>query len=782
METKALSILEYDKILTFLAECAVSESGKVVCREAKPFSDHRSVQRALDETQSADDAWARCSGNPMEAFYECSEYLSRCAGGAVPSPAWLLQIAYTLRAVRTVKARLLDNETTGPVRKMAVSLMPDKNLEDEINRCVKSDDDLYDGASAELGNIRRKMRNAVDKVRSRLQDIISSSHYANMLQDSIITQRNGRYVVPVKAEYAREMKGLEHDRSQTGATVFIEPLSVLEANNELRNLQAQERNEIERILLALGGMVGERKADIEQGTRLLQQLDFAFAKASLARKQRAVMPELSEYDEVELQAARHPLIAPDDVVPIDITLGGDTRALIVTGPNTGGKTVTLKTAGLFTLMAQTGLFLPCEKARVGVFSSVMADIGDEQSIEQSLSTFSSHMVHIVDIVEQAQTGVLVLMDELGAGTDPVEGAALAIAVLEEITGRGALAIATTHYSELKSFAMTTPGFLNAGMEFDVETLSPTYRLMVGYAGSSNAFEISRRLGLPKRIIDSAKGHVSEEAAQFEAALAKADSLRLKAQNELERMKFERERNVREMDQQRLLAAKELDEERKLAAETLQRANTELEHAREVAREAIERAQLAARQENAAERDRALQKARDSLRALPDKAGMAGETGSTMEVPDKLSPGDTVYVQTLSTEATVLSEPDDRGEVALQAGIMKVNAKVEDLRVVRRASKAKPKQVHVRRSGGARPAKSEVDVRGMTVYEAQLAIDVQMDSAVMAGLNILWIIHGKGTGALRTGVRSYLKKHPHVKSFRSGVYGEGEDGVTIVELK
>lgn len=780
MEERVKRILEYDKIMRQVADLTVSEPGFARCCALSPHTDVQAVRFALSMTSEAEAVWSRRGGNPMERFSDCEEILSRCAIGATPTQSDLLTVAQTLRATRVVQHKILDAQVQEPLLSLVQQLQPFRMAEDEIFRCIRNDEELFDDASVELRNIRRKARVANEQLRARLQAIITSSTYKNMLQDALVTQRNGRYVVPVKAEYASAVKGLEHDRSASGSTVFIEPLAVLEANNELRELQAAERHEIERILQHLGKLVGQQRDAINASVQTMIQLDVCFAKAAWGRRHKAVCPVIVEQDTLLLQAARHPLIASEEVVPVDITCGGEIRALIITGPNTGGKTVTLKTAGLFVMLAQTGMFVPCAKAELPIFSAVFADIGDEQSIEQSLSTFSSHMVNLVEILRKTGQHCLVLVDELGAGTDPVEGAALAIAVLQSLVEKGSLAIATTHYSELKSFAMTTPGFLNAGMEFDLESLRPTYKLLIGFAGSSNAFEISRRLGMPEEVIRCAKGHVEQGAASLEQALAAAETLRLQAEKERElaRTAIEEERLRWHQEQQQ--AQRTLEKEKKRAQELFYKAEQVLSQARQEADEAIEAAKAAARAQTSTEREHYLQQARQARRNMQEVPSWQ-EKEEEGSVPQRLSAGDTVFVPKFHTTATVLKEPDAKGNVYIQAGAMKVSVPLGSLRL-QPQDKKKPKSASARIKRAQKEAPMELDVRGMTVDEACMVIDQHLDQMVMNGMSLATIIHGKGTGALRAGVRGYLKRHPHVRSMRSGLYGEGEDGVTVVELK
>ncbi len=783
MDERVRRILEYDKITRQISTHAVSVLGSQCCIALAPSPNFEVVQQALLISTDADTAWTRTGGNPMQAFFDCRDLLQRCAIGGIPAAPELLEAASTLRAIRLVKTKLSQCEGIERIKVLADSLSAQQHTEQEIFRCIVNEEEIADDASPELRNIRRQIRIATEQVRQKLNEIISSASMRTMLQDNIITMRNGRYVVPVKAEYAGTVSGLEHDRSSSGATVFIEPLAVLQANNALREYQAAERNEIQRILQMLGQLLEDQCESISYSIETMGELDLLFAKVAWGRSQKALCPVMHTSGELSLKGARHPLIAREAVVPIDIICGGETKALIITGPNTGGKTVTLKTVGLFILLAQSGVFLPCIKAELPCYDALFADIGDEQSIEQSLSTFSSHMVNLVDILQKAREKTMVLVDELGVGTDPVEGAALAIALLQALTKKGADVIATTHYSELKSFAMSEPGYVNAGMEFDLTTLRPTFKLLTCFAGSSNAFEISRRLGLPGDVIDNAKEHVSQEAMRLESAIQAAEALRLAAQKQLDQTildsKEERQVLQGELDALRLQMLK--DEQR--SKEMLLKAQRTLELARQQADEAIEQARLAASAENRVERERLLQSARISQKALADLKSELEEDMTEQDnrqIPKNINVGDSVYVLSLRTKATVLTKPDSKGDVMVQAGILKLSVSQDQIRIAETAEERAKNASRVTREDKGVPM--EIDVRGLTVDEAIIVIDMHLDAAYLSSMLQTSIIHGKGTGALRKGVRDYLKRHPHIKSIRSGGYGEGDEGVTIVELK
>ncbi len=643
MDERVRRILEYDKITGQIASYALSKPGKERCHQLAPQRDASLSRHMMELTACADESWTRTGGNPIQPFEDCREFLERCSAGAIPSPGDLLKAANTLRAIRLVRSGLI-NEARAPLLELVEALMPPRQVEQEIFRCILSEEEIADDASAELKNIRRQIRLATERVRQKLNEIIASASMRAKLQESIITMRNGRYVVPVKAEQASSVEGLEHDRSSSGATVFIEPLSVLRANNELREYQAEERNEIQKVLQNLGALIGGYSESLCVSINCMIELDLVFAKTGWGRAHKAVCPKLAADGAMQIFGARHPLIPSGQVVPTDVVCGGETRALIITGPNTGGKTVTLKTAGLFVLLAQSGVYLPCEKAVMPHFNALYADIGDEQSIEQSLSTFSAHMVNLVAIVRNAGKGTMVLADELGVGTDPVEGAALAIALLQTLIKNGADVIATTHYSELKAFAMSEPGFVNAGMEFDMATLQPTYRLIIGSVGSSNAFEISKRLGLPDEVIELAKQHVSQEAMRLERAISEAENLRILAQNQFQEVmeRGREERNALQCELDGLRKRAQKDEMR--ASDTLEKARRTLETARKDADEAVELARKAAAAQNKQERDQLLQSARVSIKRMQKLSRDLDEQEQTedgLQIPGSIEVGQTV---------------------------------------------------------------------------------------------------------------------------------------------
>ena len=663
---------------------------------------------------------------------------------------------------------------------MAGRLSSHRAIEEEIGRCILAEDEIADSASPELMRLRRQMRLTNERMREKLNAMIKSPVYQKYLQEPIITVRNGRLALPVKAEHRAQVSGLVHDQSGSGATLFIEPAAAVELGNELRRLQAEERVEIGRILAGLTALLDPVADELYASLNVLGALDVIFAKAVLARDMRAVRPKLNAEMRIRILAGRHPLLPRDTVVPVDVWLGQEFRTLIITGPNTGGKTVTLKTVGLFTLMAMSGLFVPADaRTELAVCGEVFADIGDEQSIEQSLSTFSSHMTNTVAILREAGPGCLVLLDELGAGTDPVEGAALAQAILEALYASGALTMATTHYSEIKAFALTRPGMQNASMEFDVDRLLPTYRLFIGIPGKSNAFEISERLGLAPAVIERARQFLQKRDVAFEDVLSGAEAARREAETAAAEAEADR-RAVRE-------AREQLERQRdELAAERAQLRQKAREEARRIVQQTRQEmedvvAKLRAAGEGAA-LERAVQQARDAVRAaqerVQEQAQSAGDGGAP---PSAVKPGDAVRVLSVGREATVLKPPDARGEVLVQAGAMRMSVKLADLRSVQKKPE-RPRPAAVRRTL-AEPERSflSLDLRGRMVDEATVEIDRFIDDAELAGVKEITLIHGKGTGALRAGVQAYLRTHPQVKSFRIGAYGEGDAGVTVVTL-
>ena len=785
---KSMETLELPRVLSLLADQAVTEEGKERARRLRPETDPAEVALRLKETTAAVNKMVLRGSPSFSGVKPVAGSLQRADMGGSLNTRELLDIAGVLAAARSAKEYgESDGEEKSPIDVLFHSLHPNRFLEDKITGSIVGDGELADSASPELASIRRHIRATESKVRDILQKIISSSQ-AKYLQESIITQRSGRYVVPVKSEFKNEIPGLVHDLSGSGSTFFIEPMGVVKANNELRELQAKEEKEIDRILAELSAEAASFREDITLNYDLLIRLDSIFARGKLSARMGAMEPGLSAKS-LCLRRARHPLLPPKTAVANDLSLGEKFDTLVITGPNTGGKTVTLKTIGLLTLMAQCGLHIPAgDGSTIRVCQRVLADIGDEQSIAQSLSTFSSHMSTIVGMLAETDGETLVLFDELGGGTDPVEGAALAAAIIEHARSLGALVAATTHYAELKVYAMTTPGVENASCEFDVETLAPTYRLLVGIPGKSNAFAISQRLGLPQEIIQQAAARVSAENVRFEDVLTKLDQQRQemeKEQRQAAQLRLEMEQAAAKAQEYRDSLQKEKE---KNEARAKAEARAILDEARRTADEVFR--ELGDMRKKA-------QKEQDWQAVNDQRAGLRhrlNEAEDKLGVREKAAPppmlrpaqkGDTVTILKTGTQGTVLSVNKD-GVLQLQAGILRITAKQEEVRVVEgetQTQKAARQYIqrteHKLRSLGA---KAEVDLRGMTTDEAEMTLSQFLDRAIMGNLTQVTVIHGKGTGAVRKAVHTYLKRCKGVASFRLGRYGEGEDGVTIVALK
>ena len=783
MTERNLRVLEFLKIRELLAEGALTPAGAERCRALTPYDTLAEAEAAQAETEEAAVVLQYIGGHPMAAFPDIRPALTLCEKGASLSAGMLLNVAETLRASRAARDALItDRENTPRLKALAESLTENRSLERDITDAILSEDEIADRASSELMNIRRHLRGAQDRIKERLNQMIRSAAMQKVLQDPIITVRNDRYVLPVRAEFRALVPGLVHDQSSSGATLFIEPMAAVEMGNELKQWELKEQQEIARILAALSAQVAPQAADLRETVDRLAELDFIFAKGLLSRRFHCVSPKLNREGYLHIIRGRHPLLDPDTAVPITLWLGREFTVLVITGPNTGGKTVTLKTVGLFTLMAQAGLQVPADPGtELAVFEQVFADIGDEQSIEQSLSTFSGHMTNIVNIMHEVTPSDLVLFDELGAGTDPTEGAALAQSILTRLLHIGVRTLATTHYSELKSFALTTKGVENASVEFDVETLRPTYRLSIGVPGKSNAFEISRRLGLPENLIDGAKKLLSSDTIRFEDVIANAEYHRQVAERERQiaqeasretiRLRDEAEQLRREMEAKREQSLRKSREE---ARRILEQARRESES---ILSELKRMKKTAQADGNAADLRRRLEQGIDEL-----AEGLRTEPETDTKPPETVAPGDRVMILTLGTEGTVLAAPNDRGEVQLQAGAMKFKAPLSQLRLKAAAPKKEKTTVKAKTGGLDRSVSMECDVRGMALDEALDTVSRYLDEAMLAGLNEVSIIHGKGTGVLRAGIQQDLRKNRTVKSFRRGLYGEGEDGVTVVTLR
>ena len=787
---KSLNILELPIVLDMLAAEAVTEGGKEACLKLRPSADRLEVKNRLSETSAAKNMMVVRGSPSLSGIKDIRPSLSRADLGGSLNTIELLSIAHVLQCARLVKGYTSDDKLgKSCIDHLFAALHANRFLEEKITGSIVGEDEIADSASSELANIRRKIRAASARVRDCLQKIISSPSYAKVLQEPIITMRSDRFVVPVKAECKGAVPGLVHDISASGATLFIEPMAAVKANNELRELTAKEKTEIERILSELSADCASHAEDIASDYSYLITLDGIFARAKLSYKLNGIEPELREKG-VVLHCARHPLLPKDKAVPISLELGDDFDTLIITGPNTGGKTVTLKTIGLLNVMAQCGLHIPADDGSgVPVYRHVLADIGDEQSIEQNLSTFSAHMTNIVHILNECDSNSLLLFDELGAGTDPTEGAALAIAVIEHARKMGAMVAATTHYAELKVYATNENGIQNASCEFDVETLSPTYRLLVGVPGKSNAFAISERLGLSKDIIDDAKARIGVQNESFEATIEKLEQTRAL----LERDRAEAAKKLREAEDNAKKAAflrAELSVRLEKADEKARReAERIIAEARETAESTFAELDDMRRRINEDEQAQEVNSARSELRRrLNESQGRLKAREPEKPKEEKKSaravrPGDTVEIKSMGVKAEVI-DINPNGTLNLRAGIMNVKLKPDEVYLIEgHAAKQKKQSVTLAGSSAPRAAVShEIDLRGMESIEAVNAAEQYIDSAVMGKLKTVTIIHGKGTGALRAAVQQMLKRNKAVKSFRLGRFGEGESGVTIVELK
>ncbi len=780
---KNLKAIEFDKILEKLASQASFEASKELARTLEPSGGLFEAKTLLQETYDAHSLSGRFGTPAFGNLHDMSGSLSRAAAGAVLTTLELLRIASLLHTIRTVtewRGRCANIQTVLDLRFNA--LVPNKYLETKISSCILSEEEIADNASPALLMIRKKIAASSAKIRERLEKIIHSSSMQKYLQDSIITMRSGRFVIPVKSEFRSFVPGLVHDTSASGSTVFIEPMGVVEANNDIRVLRSKEQAEIERILAELSAEAGAYGDNIKESYRILTELDLIFAKANLAYSMKASLPVMNDEGRIILKKARHPLIAADKVVAADVELGADFDTLVITGPNTGGKTVSLKTIGLLSAMAMCGLMIPAgDCSELSVFDRILVDIGDEQSIEQSLSTFSAHMTNIIGIMEEADEKSLILIDELGAGTDPVEGAALAVAILEQLRSKGSKIVSTTHYAELKSFALDTNGVENGCCEFDVATLRPTYRLLIGMPGRSNAFAISERLGMDKYTVQRAQELVSTENTKFESIVKR-----------LEENRSELEEKIKEADILREKAAQELEKAQNILAQAEKDKKNELELARAQAESIITKARnqvygvldeieaIRKKKEISAEEKSRL---RSDIRNMENAADPVDDRSNEDYVlPRALVKGDRVLIFDIDKEGTVLETGKD--SVLVQTGIIKTRVKLDNIRLLKQEKVKIPKRSSTRtvRRDTRQSAVTEVDVRGQNSIDAIIDVDRAIDGALMQGLHQLTIIHGKGTGVLRTEIQKHLKKHPGIRSFRLGTFGEGEAGVTIAELK
>ncbi|MCL2852340.1 MAG: endonuclease MutS2 [Defluviitaleaceae bacterium] len=795
MNIKSLKTLEFTKITHMLAERAISQAGKRLALEIAPSGDIHRVTRALKATTESSAIIVKRGSLPLGGIKDISGSLSRARLAGALSVEELLAVAdfaYVTRKAESYfkeNSRGAEHEEFPIVADLFGALVTTNDLESEIGRCVSPPNLVNDGASSHLASIRRQIKSAGDKIRESLNKIIHSGDYKNMLQDNVITIRNDRFVVPIKHEYRGNFPGMIHDQSSSGSTLFIEPASAVQMNNKIKELLADEKIEINKILTELSALVASKANVLAVNQEALTELDFIFAKGELSLEMRASEPVFNTLGEIDIKKGRHPLLPRDKVVPTDIYLGRDFTTLLITGPNTGGKTVALKTLGLFTLMGQAGLHIPAfDNSSLALFDNVFADIGDEQSIEQSLSTFSSHMTNIVNILKDVTDDSLVLLDELGAGTDPTEGAALAIAIIDRLTSRGIRTAVTTHYSELRVFALQEQGVQNASCEFDVETLRPTYKLLIGIPGKSNAFAISSKLGLPEDIIQAARERISSTDIKFEDVLTDLEISRKTMQLEKERAEEYRQEAQRlreDVEGQKVKIAASRDKQLQAAKEEARAIVAAAKDEADALMKELRKSLSRATSSNQIESESARQKVGDLLRRHDDalEAGRAPDVAK--EPPASLRKGDSVFIHTLSQNGVVSEPPDSNGDVMVVAGIMKIKVHISKL------SLNEEDTVKVRRSSAvfAAPVKStkslsishEINLLGCLADEAVEKADKYLDDAYLSGLSQARLIHGKGTGALRTAIHNYLRSHPLVKSFRLGGLGEGDAGVTIVEF-
>ena len=793
MNKKALDVLEYKIVLDKLINHISSSLGKEKALELTPLSDIDEIKRLQDETEEAYKLIIKVGSPSIYGVTNLKAELKHVEKGGIMLPRKLLEVSDNLRSAKAMINYLGNTEENiknyPQLSKYVNALYKNTNLENDINIAIISEDEISDNASRNLSRIRRAQKNKTQGIRDKLNGIIRSQ--SNALQDNIITVRDGRYVVPVKSEKRGLVKGIVHDQSSSGATVFIEPMSVVQLNNELRILESEENEEIRNILRDLSLKALEISEELLLNQEILTDLDLIFAKGKLAIEMDAIKPKLNNQGYFNFKKARHPAIDKKKVVPIDIYIGDDYNTLVITGPNTGGKTVTLKTVGLITLMAQTGFHIPCDfGSTVAVFDEIFADIGDEQSIEQSLSTFSSHMTNIVKILENVKENSLVLFDELGAGTDPTEGAALAMAILKRLLDKNIRTIATTHYSQLKLFALTTDKVKNGAVEFDVDTLSPTYRLHIGVPGKSNAFEISKRLGLDDEIIEESRVFISQENQSFEDVLQQIESDRKR----IEESKMEQELLERTISNLKEELEKEIEKNKKSREKIVEEAKDEafdiLNEAKETASDLIKELKF---MKAVSSIDEDVQSKVNKLEKDVNKKLNKYETKSSgiktkvskqsKEIKD-IDIGDDVEILGIGQEGEVATKPDKKGNLLVQVGIMKINANIKNLRLIK-SKESKTAETNIKsiiKNKANQNINQEIDLRGMNIEEAILEIDKYLDDAYIIGVKEVQLIHGKGTGVLRKGVQNYLKKHKHVKSFRIGGYSEGGMGVTVVQLK
>ncbi len=788
MDKRSLKVLEFDSIKNMLLDMTVTTLGKKYVENLYPLVDREKIIYAQKQTSEAQKIIITRGNIPISAIGQVSEYAKRASIEAILEPYQLLRVCDTLRICRKVKSFLRDSENTPILQGLSENITILKELEEEIENAIISEEEISDNASGELRKIRRNIINTKEQVRQKLSSIVSSSQYSKYLQEAIVTMRQDRFVVPVKAENRSSIPGIVHDSSASGATLFIEPMAVVEMNNKLREYKVKEKEEIERILTVLSAIVGQNYKEIQTNELMVGEIDFIMAKGKLSVKMKAEEPSINQNLVIDLKNARHPLIDSQNVVPSNIHIGKDFDTLVITGPNTGGKTVTLKTIGLFSIMAQSGLHLPADYGTsICIFENIFADIGDEQSIEQSLSTFSSHMTHIVNILNEVKDNCLVLFDELGAGTDPLEGAALAVSILDKLREQKLITVATTHYSELKHYALTSDRVENASVEFDVATLSPTYKLLIGIPGKSNAFEISRKLGLMEEVIASAKKHLDSDSISMEDVLKEIDDNRRQIQKERQESKVLYE-DAKKLHNRLKDKENKLDTQKdKLIQEAKIEARKVLEDAKADADEAIKELRELSKRAEKSSINKEIEDVRIKLKTSLEKYGFTSQDliidKEVINPIDNIGIGDEVHVPSFSKNASIVSVDHIKKEALVQIGIMKLNLPFSSLEKLGQSENI------IKSSGAGKIMKSktvsaqlEIDLRGMDLETARMEVDKYLDNSYVAGLPRVTIIHGVGTLVLKNGIKSLLKNHKHIKSFRDGGYGEGGMGVTIAELK
>ena len=791
MNQKALDVLEYHKIIELLKEEAGSEMTRELIGELRPYTDVRAIEEELRSTTEAVDLIVRKGPLPTGGLYDIGKSVEFARKGGTLTMKQLLQVHFNMGIASRVVSFVKSDVPPMPlITSMAELLVTMPRLYERIDSCIISEDEMSDNASPELRNIRRAIGRANDSIKTKLNHIINSAANRTYLQDAIVTMRNGRYVVPVKQEHRAHVPGIVHDQSKAGSTLFIEPQSVVNLNNELRELELAEQAEIARILLELSERVAEHYHDLKNNQELLLQLDFIMTKGKFSHKINGEAPEINDKGILDIKQGRHPLIDPKKVVPINVAIGGRYRSLVVTGPNTGGKTVTLKTVGLLALMAQSGLHIPASsQSKMPIYTKVFADIGDEQSIEQSLSTFSSHMKNIVSIVEDADGQSLILIDELGAGTDPTEGAALAISILERLYQKGATILATTHYNEIKKYALSTEGVENASMEFDVETLSPTYKLTIGIPGKSNAFEISKKLGLSVDLIDRATQLIERKDIEFEDVISTIEEDKKRAEEERDeaiRINLEMKKKQEELERQ---SAELKKKKEKILADAREEAREMLREARETASEVQKELKALSKVNSLGERNKRFDQSRKKLKEKEDRYAekIIKQVNSNPVKASQLKVGDRVKVLSLDQNGEIMTLPDADGNLQVKIGIMKANLNVDDLMLIVDGTQKKKAPKSTSKYGALYKAKAQnvsinYNCQGQNLEDAMMNVEKYLDDAYVAGLEEVTIIHGRGEGILSSGLRNMMKKQKHVASFRKGNYNEGGDGVTVVKLK